>query len=97
MSDLHFYSTVDEVVYLKREIESQAAEIDALTARNAANADHARLANESRKQTASALKTANAEIARLRGVLENIRDHAISNGEDCAYLDAKAALKETER
>ena len=27
MSDLHFYSTVDEVVYLKREIESQAAEI----------------------------------------------------------------------
>jgi len=38
-----------------------------------------------------------AEIARLRGVLEDIRDHAISNGEDCAYLDAKAALKETER
>ena len=34
-----------------------------------------------------------AEIARLRGVLEDIRDHAISNGEDCAYLDAKAALE----
>ena len=30
MSDLHFYSTVDEVVYLKREIESQAAEIERL-------------------------------------------------------------------
>ena len=37
-----------------------------------------------------------AEIARLRAVLENIRDHAISNGEDCAYLDARASLKETE-
>jgi len=37
-----------------------------------------------------------AEIERLRGVLENIRDHAISNGEDCAYLDARAALKEAE-
>jgi len=37
-----------------------------------------------------------AEIERLRGVLENIRDHAISNGEDCAYLDASEALKETE-
>ena len=36
---------------------------------------------------------AKAEIERLRGVLENIRDHAISNGEDCAYLDAKAALE----
>jgi len=36
------------------------------------------------------------EIEQLRGALENIRDHAISNGEDCAYLDARAALKETE-
>ena len=37
-----------------------------------------------------------ASNRRLRGVLENIRDHAISNGEDCAYLDASEALKETE-
>ena len=47
-------------------------------------------------EAADKIESQAAEIERLRGVLENIRDHAISNGEDCAYLDARAALKETQ-
>jgi hypothetical protein len=40
------------------------------------------------------LVRAMAEIERLEGALRNIRDHALGNGEDCAYLDAKAALED---
>ena len=51
-----------------------ADEIERLTARADANADHAKLANENRAFAAAALKASQARVAELEGALTEIEE-----------------------